>query len=613
MTLAVPGAAALLVLALLAAVSALVQARAGRELARRLAAAEACVRAVTRSAGDVTAFVDDRGAVGWVSGAVRGQLGWDGAQLRGRLLVDLAHPDDRAELAAGVAAARSGVAADDPLTVRLADATGRWRDVEVSGLTPAADGLVLHLRDVAGRRSAVRELERMAWTDYLTGLPNRARFMAALDTARGRAAAGEPSSLLLLDLDGFKAVNDVAGHDAGDQLLREVADVLRVAARDGDLVARLGGDEFAVLATGGLGEATGLADRLLPLLTRPFRFTGDGTPAFSISGSIGVAEVQPGDDATDAVRRADIALRAAKADGKGCVRSSGQAIDNALARRALLARDLPAALEQGQLELEYQPVVGVEQRRVLGVEALVRWEHPLLGTVPPEEFIGLAEDDGLIVPLQRWVLAAAAADLAPLGDRGYDLQLGVNVSVRHLQAGCLVPDVAEVLAATGLPARRLMLEITEGTLMGTDDRLEGDLATLSAMGCVVSLDDFGRGWSSLAHLARLPVSVLKMDRAFVAGIAGDRRAAALVGTVVELGRTLGIDVVAEGVESAEQLAVLRELGCVFVQGWAIGRPVPVAELTAVVDGFDADVLDAVPRPLASVPTQWDGVVDGAPA
>jgi diguanylate cyclase (GGDEF)-like protein/PAS domain S-box-containing protein len=616
-------ALAVLVLVLLTSLRTLLWAREGRRLTHRLARTEAWFRALVHSADDVTVVVDGPGTVSWVSGAVRAQLGWAEPQLLGRVLTDLVHPDDRAGLAVRAAAARAGGAAEDPIGVRLVTAAGRWRDVEVSGLaraglpgSAAGDGLVVHLRDVTERRTTERELERMAWTDYLTRLPNRARFMAALDTARGRAAAGEGSCLLLLDLDGFKAVNDVAGHEAGDQLLREVADVLRGAARDGDVVARLGGDEFAFLVTGSLEEATGLAERLVPLLTRPFRFAGEGGaagPAFSISGSIGVAEVQPGDDATAAVRRADIALRAAKADGKGCVRSSGQAIENALARRALLARDLPAALEQGQLELRYQPVVGLDQRRVLGVEALVRWEHPLLGTVPPEEFICLAEDDGLIVPLQRWVLATAAADLAPLDTRGYDLQLGVNVSVRHLQAGCLVPDVAEVLARTGLPARRLMLEITEGTLMGTDDRIEGDLVTLNGMGCVVSLDDFGRGWSSLAHLARLPVSVVKMDRAFVAGIAEDRRAAALVGSVVELGRTLGMDVVAEGVETAGQLAALRELGCVFVQGYALGRPVPAAELAAVADGFDAAVLDAVPLPRTPVSTEWDSLVDGVPA
>jgi EAL domain-containing protein (putative c-di-GMP-specific phosphodiesterase class I) len=217
----------------------------------------------------------------------------------------------------------------------------------------------------------------------------------------------------------------------------------------------------------------------------------------------------------------------------------------------------------------------------------------VLGTVPPDEFIALAEDDGLIVPLQQWVLKTATADLAQLVADGRDLKVGVNVSVRHLQAGCLAPDVARALAAAGLPPQRLMLEVTETLLIDAHERLEGDLVTLRDMGCVISLDDFGKGFSSLAYLARMPVDVLKMDREFVAGIEGDDRAATLVRTVVDLGRRLGMDVVAEGVETTGQLAELRALGCSFVQGFLLGRPVPLEQLAEVVDGFDPAVLDGV--------------------
>jgi EAL domain-containing protein (putative c-di-GMP-specific phosphodiesterase class I) len=250
---------------------------------------------------------------------------------------------------------------------------------------------------------------------------------------------------------------------------------------------------------------------------------------------------------------------------------------------------------------------------VLGLEALVRWDHPVLGPVPPEEFVGLAEDDGLVVPLQQFVLRTATADLARLLAEGRDLKLGVNVSVRHLQAGCLVPDVVSALEAAGLPPERLMLELTESVLLDAEDRLTSDLATLGGMGCVLSLDDFGKGWSSLAYLARLPVDVLKMDRGFVAGIADDPRSAALVRSIVDLGRSLGMDVVAEGVETPDQLAALAGMDCRFLQGWLLGRPVAAAEVAAVVDAFDPAVLDAVPRPAALVSTGWDGVVDGAAA
>jgi diguanylate cyclase (GGDEF)-like protein/PAS domain S-box-containing protein len=594
------------VLMLLTFVRTLVWAADSARLTRRLLRTEAYLRALVSSAEDVTVVLSSAGTVTWVSGAVHAQLGWTARELTGQNLPELIDPEDRGVVVR--AAARTPDAADAaawPVTVRMRSRDGDRRDIELSGVarsgvpgTALRDGLVLHLRDVTVRRSTQRELERMAYTDYLTGLPNRARFMAALDVARARAADGEPSCVLLVDLDGFKAVNDVAGHDAGDRLLCEVADLLRSGARDEDLVARLGGDEFALLVPGGIDEATGLAERLVTLLDRSFRVRApDGAgpgPRFPVSGSIGLAPLQPDDEASAAVRQADLALRAAKAAGKRCVRSSDQAIDSAMGRRTRLARDLPAALEQQQLRVVYQPIVGLAERRVLGLEALVRWEHPLLGTILPDEFIGLAEDDGLIVPLQQWVLQAAATDAAALFADGWDLQLGVNVSVRHLQAGCLAPDVAHALAATGLPARKLVLEITESVMLDTQDRLESDLATLRDMGCVISLDDFGRGYSSLAYLARLPVDILKMDREFVAGIEGDPRGAALVASVIELGRTLGMDVVAEGVETAGQLAVLQGMHCRYAQGYLLGRPMPLGKLVTFLHGFEPGILDGAP-------------------
>ena len=236
-------------------------------------------------------------------------------------------------------------------------------------------------------------------------------------------------------------------------------------------------------------------------------------------------------------------------------------------------------------------MAGIQDRRVLGLEALLRWDHPVLGTVPPDEFIELAEGDGLIVPLQQWVLRRATADFAGLVVEGRDLKLGVNVSVRHLQAGCLAPDVARALADSGLPPHRLMIEVTESVLLDAEDRLESDLGTLRDMGCIISLDDFGRGYSSLAYLARLPVDVLKMDREFIGDVETDPRAAALVAAVVDLGRTLGMDVVAEGVETVGQLQALRDMRCRFVQGWLIGRPMVMDVLPDFLETFDPALFD----------------------
>ncbi|MGY1856756.1 putative bifunctional diguanylate cyclase/phosphodiesterase [Modestobacter sp. SYSU DS0290] len=589
-------------------------------LTRQVLRTEAYFRTLVHSAADVTIVLDQRGAITWASGAGQSPVAWAARDLEGRPLLDFVHPDDRAELVRVLATA-------DPeecrgRTFRLRTRDGGWRPFESVRVIPsealraapqaapqragrATNGLVLHLRDVDTQRAGELELERLAYTDYLTGLPNRARLMAALAGARSRAAEGEATCLLLLDLDGFKAVNDVAGHEAGDLLLVEVADRLRATVRDRDLVGRLGGDEFAVVVRGGLTEATALAERVVAQLAGVHRSVptpgADPDLVFDVSGSVGVTELDPADEVPVTIRHADLALRAAKAAGKGCVRRHGEASDSVTGRRTRLARDLPDALSRGQLRLVYQPVVGTVERRVLGVEALLRWDHPVLGEVSPAEFVPLAEDDGLIVPLQRWVLEQSTAELAGLLRQGRDLQLGVNISVRHLQSGSLVPDVAAALARSGLPPRRLMLEVTESLFLGQPDRADGDLQTLHDMGCVISLDDFGRGYSTFAYLTRLPVDVLKMDREFLAGIEADERSAALVHTVIELGRRLSIDVVAEGVETPGELAALQVLGCRYLQGHLLGRPTTPDLLAATIDAFDAGLLDGHPAAAAGGP------------
>ncbi|MGY1671332.1 putative bifunctional diguanylate cyclase/phosphodiesterase [Geodermatophilus sp. SYSU D00710] len=594
-------AACAVVLLVLTSARTLLWALDAARLTRRLERTEGSFRALVHSGDAVTVVLDAAGRVSAVSGPVAAQLGRPEEELVGRSFATLLHPDDADLLDRVAAALGDDSAAALPLAGRLRTADGTWRDVEVSGAVRDAgrsERLVLHLRDVTERRATHRELERLAYTDSLTGLPNRARFMAALETALDRAGRGRSACVLLVDLDGFKAVNDVAGHDAGDRLLCEVADALRAEARATDLVARLGGDEFALVVDAGPEQALALAERLVRRLDHTRRHDDSG-PLLHVSASVGVTEVLPGADVSATVREADLALRTVKAQGKNGVRASGEALVEESARRSRLARDLPAAIEQGRLRLVYQPVAGTAERRVLGVEALARWDHPELGPVSPEEFIGLAEQDGLIVPLQRWVLDTATAEHARLVAGGRDLKLGVNISVRHLQARCLVEDVTRALRRSGLPARMLMIEVTESVLIDDDERLLSELAELSALGCIVSLDDFGKGWSSLAYLARLPVQVLKMDRGFVSGIDTDPRGAALVGSVVDLGRTLGMDVVAEGVETPAQLEVLTRLGCTFLQGWLIGRPVPAADLPALVDGFDPALLaDAVREPVA---------------
>ncbi|MEU2349246.1 EAL domain-containing protein [Modestobacter sp. NPDC049651] len=593
-------------------------------LTRQVQRTESYFRALVDTGADLTIVLDAEHRFTWVSSAGRTPANWTARELQGRPLVGNVHPDDRGDLLRALdRAGEPGAARGEGFRLRTRD--GGWRAFEIVHVVTGAAlrqagadaGLVLHLRDVDGRRSSRQELERLAYTDYLTGLPNRARLMEALATARGRAQRGAPSCLLMLDLDGFKAVNDVAGHEAGDLLLVEVAERLRVTVRDVDLVGRLGGDEFAVLVGADLDEATALGERLIAALAGVHRAVPTAGPdpdlVFDVSCSVGVTELSPADDVATTIRQADLALRAAKAAGKGRVRRHGDTADAATARRTRLARDLPEALATGQLRLVYQPVAGLLERRVLGIEALVRWDHPVLGQVSPEEFVPLAEDDGLIVPLQRWVLETATTELAGLLAEGRDLRLGVNISVRHLQAGCLVPDVATALSRSGLPADRLMLEVTESLFIGELDRADGDLTVLHDLGCVISLDDFGRGYSTFAYLARLPVDVLKMDREFLAGIGTDPRSAALVRSVIELGRSLGIDVVAEGVETPTELAALRTLGCRFLQGYLLGRPTPPDRLRAVLDGFDAGLLDAGTPPATLLAAPGERVAEQASA
>jgi diguanylate cyclase (GGDEF)-like protein/PAS domain S-box-containing protein len=606
--------AVLTVLLLFTFLRTLVWAAEGSRLTRQILRAEAYFRTLVDRAADVTLVLDARGRITWASGADAGGSAWSSRDIEGRLLADFVHDDDRGELHRALHPETDPDDGPAP-AFRLRTREGGWRHVETVRTASAAglargpgsaasggDGLVLHLRDVVGRRSTELELERLAYTDYLTGLPNRARLMSALATARSRAADGYPSCLLLLDLDGFKQVNDIAGHEAGDWLLVQVATRLRETVRDRDLVSRLGGDEFAVLVPDGLEEAGALAERIvrdlrdLQPVAPPGAVTGGATArgvVFDVSASIGVTELDPAEDAATTIRHADLALRTAKVAGKNQVIRHGEAIDSAGGRRTALARDLPAAIEEGRLRVVYQPVVGLVEQRVLGVETLVRWDHPELGPIPPDEFIPLAEDDGLIVPLERFVLRTAITDLAGLLAEGRDIKMSVNISVRHVQAGCLGPDVATALTAAGVPPEQLILELTESVMLDDDYRLRSDLATLRGMGCIISLDDFGKGYSSLAYLAKLPVDILKMDREFVAEIHNDERAAALVASIVDLGRALGMDVVAEGVETPAQLAALAAMDCRFLQGWLLGRPVPAEDLRVVLDTFDPSVLRSV--------------------
>jgi diguanylate cyclase (GGDEF)-like protein len=424
---------------------------------------------------------------------------------------------------------------------------------------------------------ASRRLRHQATHDALTNLPNRValheRGAGALAHARRH---GSLAALLLIDLDRFKEVNDTMGHEQGDRLLVEVSRRLRDALRRDDVLARLGGDEFAVLAVlphrGALGE---VATRLHAALARPFDLGGVGV---ELGGSIGIA-LQPdhGDDISALLRRADVAMYQAKESGTQ-IETYDATSDPYSAERLQLLGDLRRAIDHDELVLHFQPKVALGSGAVIGVEALVRWEHPERGLLEPSAFLGLAERTGLITDVTRWVIDAAVGQCAAWRAEGTDLSVAINLAAANIVDTTLPARIAEALERWDVPRDRLQCEISEDTVMGDPRRATDVLERLRAQGIRLSLDDFGTGHSSLSYLKRLPLDEVKIDRSFVSGMAVEASDAAIVRSTIDLARHLGLDVVAEGVESEEVLEVLQSLDCDIAQGFLLSRPLPAAEL-----------------------------------
>ena len=438
------------------------------------------------------------------------------------------------------------------------------------------------VHDVTEQRELEGRLRHQATHDPLTGLPNRALFAARLDRALADARAdGTSAAVLFLDLDRFKEVNDTRGHQAGDALLVAAAGRLRAALRDGDTLARFGGDEFAVLLADPTEAAAAdrAADRLLRALAAPAGPDDDG-PAITASVGI-VAELAAYARPEDVLRDADVAMYRAKDAGRAGHARFDPALQAALAARVALERDLRGALMRDEFALHYQPIVDLHTGRVARVEALLRWHHPARGPVAPGAFIPLAEETGLIAPLGRWVLGEACRQAAAWAAAGTPVTIAVNLTAREFQSPALATEVAAALAAAGLAAAWLGLEITESLAMHDVAATIATLTALGALGVQVAIDDFGTGYSSLAYLKRLPVRALKIDKTFVDGLGTEAEDTAIVAAIVTLAHTLGLRVVAEGVETAAQAAQLRALGCDAAQGYHFARPLPAVEATAL--------------------------------
>jgi diguanylate cyclase (GGDEF)-like protein len=434
------------------------------------------------------------------------------------------------------------------------------------------------------RTRSIARLKHDARHDSLTGLPNRAAIFEKLDTAIQQVRSDAPLAVLFVDLDGLKAMNDTLGHDVADEMIREVARRLANSVRGNDFVGRFGGDEFIVVAErlGGPDAAGEFGAKLLDAVAQPLPGLGSRV----ITASIGIALIRSSAlDAREAIRRADKAMYEAKRTGRDrCVFAEiGQTAR--AGRRLELARALRGAETRGEMHLVYQPVVSLPARKVIGVEALLRWDSPTLGPVAPGEFIPIAEDSGSILQIGAWVLWESCRALADLAQAGHRLDLGVNVSARQLSQPDFPLWVRQTLSHAQFSAARLSLELTETSLLRPDSVSIGNVRALEKMGVRVALDDFGTGYSSLTWLRDHPFGSIKIDRSFVAGIHDQNSSRAIVAAIIRMAKDLGCTVTAEGVETETQLRILEELGCDRAQGFLIARPVSAATLMSGLDGL----------------------------
>ena len=527
---------------------------------------------------DVVVLVDSDGLISYASPALQTVLGhhcddWVGAQFgdldiraKGELWADIAQLPPEGSLTVEVSALH---------------ADGERRTMELSAVNlmsnVAVAGVVLTLRDVTANRTLERQLSYRADHDSLTGLANRANFLTRVSDELQR---GHLPTVLFLDLDDFKAINDGLGHSAGDVLLRTVADRLKVRfANASNLVARLGGDEFGVLLLDlSTAEASVLAQHAIGDLKDPIQV--NDFQSVSVSGCIGIAVAEPKNSASDLMRHADLAMYRAKQLGKGQVEGFDADLGRQTERRNEYKRDLMASLGRDQLYLVYQPIVRLSDGRTVGAEALLRWDHHIYGNVPPNDFIPLAEQTGVIIPIGAWAIEQAC--MSAVGWADDSMFVTVNVSGVQLREPSFVDGVQRSLKLSGLAADRLVLEITESTLIDDSEVATNQLSELRACGIRTALDDFGTGYSSLAYVQRLPLDIIKIDKEFVQTV-DELRSQALANTIVNMARNLGLRTVAEGVETESQALELARLGCEFAQGYLFFKPLSAVAMTALAE------------------------------
>jgi diguanylate cyclase (GGDEF)-like protein/PAS domain S-box-containing protein len=546
---------------------------------------EAYFRTLVLNASEVILIIDAEDEVRYASPSATAVFGTDA--LVGISVYDLVLADERPNLRETVAEIRHGNPRDDRSNWRIQHIDGTSIQTEIAFRDlrddPTVDGLVLTVRDVTERRQLERDLTHQAFHDSLTGLANRVLFQDRVQHSLARADRhGGLVGVLIIDLDDFKIINETMGHHIGDELLVAVAGRLQGVLRAADTAARLGGDEFAALIEDAThsSEIDEVAQRIVAALAKPF---GLGHETVSSAASVGVATTTEASTAEELLRQADMALYVAKGAGKNQSRRYQATLHTALVERLELRTALDHAVSEGAFALHYQPIVALATGDLVGFEALVRWPHPTRGLVPPGEFIEVAEECGLIVPIGAWVLDHALETTAswlaatPPGRLQY---VSVNVSARQFRSPRFAAMVGEALERFGVPRSALMLEITESLLLRDDEQVWADLTALRDSGVRIAIDDFGTGYSSLSYLRKFPIDVLKIDKSFIDDLVSSEQQRAVVDAIVRLAQTLNLTVVAEGIEEPAQRDLLAEMGCPLGQGYLFSRPVPTINATA---------------------------------
>jgi len=554
---------------------------------------EAWARALIAGSRDVVWVRAVDGVLVYASPAVEATLGYRPEELEGRSERDLIHDADASLRDVSVERLLASDEPQAPLELRVRHRDGSFRWLEMIDTNRLADlavrGIVTNARDVTSRKTTEDELVQLTFRDPLTGLPNRTLLMDRIAVALAHTSrSSDILAVLFCDLDGFKVINDVLGHAAGDQVLVSVAQRLGSAVRQADTVARTGGDEFVVVCDGlqTIDQATGIAQQIRDAIEEPILVDGRREAALSVS--IGIVTTEGFDasnvDPMTMLRNADAAMYHAKKRGRARWELYDEALIAEAAQRVELEPELRRALEHGEFAVHYQPIIDLTSSGIVGAEALLRWNHPSRGQLLPAQFIGLAEETGVIVAIGEWVLREACAQARRWqDDLAWPGWIAVNLSARQVAQSRLGSTVSDLLTHTGLDPHGLWLERAETALVRTGNSEAGELVAIEALGAHLGMDDFGTGYASLSNLQRLPIDFLKIDSDFVTKLGRNASSPenGIVAAIIQLGKTLNLQIVAEGIETVLQLEMLRAYGCTTGQGSLLSRPVTAPEITSL--------------------------------